>query len=306
FIHPHYWRSQYLGQKKDFIVNSNCESVELKANGKSLGKLTPSAKNHFTVTFKDVAVEKGALIAETHCGNKVTTHKLVMAGPAAKLALSASHIAISAARDSVFTVLADITDAAGNHVYGATNTLIWSVTGPAMLVGPGVYVSDIDKKTEMEGAMYIDAPVGNILRSTGKPGSIIVTVSADGLAPAQLAVTAQQPASDAIAGITEPPLDEAGRLPVVRQPGYAAAQSSALKKIKESPDDIRLEVPDLPGYARQIESLLRKRNPKVARATPQFKSLVDAMAKHMMNTRGEMIRDDYNFLVGQYNRLISQ
>ena len=33
FIHPHFWRSQYLGQKKEIAVDSNCDTVELKVNG---------------------------------------------------------------------------------------------------------------------------------------------------------------------------------------------------------------------------------------------------------------------------------
>src|SRR5690606_25705365 len=38
FIQPHFWRKQYLGQRKSFQVDSNCEVVELFANGVSLGK----------------------------------------------------------------------------------------------------------------------------------------------------------------------------------------------------------------------------------------------------------------------------
>src|SRR5262249_42429711 len=53
FVHPHFWRTNYVGQKKDFTVDSNCDSVELKVNGRSMGVLKPSAANLHVVTFKD-------------------------------------------------------------------------------------------------------------------------------------------------------------------------------------------------------------------------------------------------------------
>ena len=63
FILPHFWRSQYLGQKKDIVVNSNCDKVELKVNGVSKGFQTPDVTNFHSVTFKDILVEKGTLTA---------------------------------------------------------------------------------------------------------------------------------------------------------------------------------------------------------------------------------------------------
>jgi len=74
FIQPHFWRTQYLGQKKDIIVNSNCEKVELKVNGVSKGAQNLDVANFHTVTFKDIAVEKGNLTAvATKNGINITT-----------------------------------------------------------------------------------------------------------------------------------------------------------------------------------------------------------------------------------------
>jgi beta-galactosidase len=52
FIHPQFWRSQYIGQKKDFEVDSNCDSVELKVNGRSFGILKPAKENFHVANFK--------------------------------------------------------------------------------------------------------------------------------------------------------------------------------------------------------------------------------------------------------------
>ena len=53
FIQPHFWRSQYIGQKKDIVVKSNCDKVEVKVNGVSKGFQTPDQSNFHCVTFKD-------------------------------------------------------------------------------------------------------------------------------------------------------------------------------------------------------------------------------------------------------------
>src|SRR5690606_10931717 len=63
FVQPHFWRKQYLGQKKSFQVDSNCEIVELFANGVSQGKKFPRKANFFTVTFDSILVEPGILRA---------------------------------------------------------------------------------------------------------------------------------------------------------------------------------------------------------------------------------------------------
>lgn len=39
FVMPHYWRRQYIGQRRPLVVDSNCEEVELFVGGKSCGVL---------------------------------------------------------------------------------------------------------------------------------------------------------------------------------------------------------------------------------------------------------------------------
>ncbi len=63
FIQPHYWRTQYLGQKKDIVVNSNCDKIELKVNGVTKGSVTPDDKDFNSVTFKDITIESGTISA---------------------------------------------------------------------------------------------------------------------------------------------------------------------------------------------------------------------------------------------------
>ena len=123
-------------------------------------------------------------------GVQVAELVVPMAGPAERLTLRSSHERVDAAPDGVFIVTADVTDRAGNHVYGARNTVRWEVEGPATLVGPDEYVSQFDDEAARTGTLYIDMPVSNVVRPTGEPGEIRIRVSADGLASAETVVRA--------------------------------------------------------------------------------------------------------------------
>jgi hypothetical protein len=48
FILPHFWRSQYIGQQKDIVINSNCDTVELFVNGASIGLRYPNEADFHT------------------------------------------------------------------------------------------------------------------------------------------------------------------------------------------------------------------------------------------------------------------
>jgi dienelactone hydrolase len=216
YILPHYWREPYIGQRKPIIVDSNCDEVTLQVNGETVGTLHPSAANNHSVTFEDVLIRRGTIAVEGRKGTDHITYSLAMAGKPARLVLKSSAPQIPADRSGIAILSADIVDANGVHVYGANPPLTWTVSGPARLAGPSVYQSDTNKKEAVEGSMYIDAPVANVLRSTATPGTIRVKISAPGLQAAEVTITSVAPADDRIAGITEPPVADAGRVRVTR------------------------------------------------------------------------------------------
>ena len=306
FIQPHYWRSQYLGQKKDIVVNSNCDKVELKVNGVSKGFQSPDATNFHCVTFKDVTIEKGTLSAVASKNGKTVIALVVMAGEPAKTVLTGSHQKLLADRGSVAIIIADIVDSKGNHVYGATNTVKWNVSGPATLVGPPVYESDINKHHEMEGVWYMDMPVSNVIRSTGKPGKIHITVSASGLASGSFDIVADEIKPDNFV-IVEPVLVDEGRKPVARITLNVDRLEEVPREIKSTYNDFNLSPSDKPGFAKVIRDYILKNNPSLDSASIEFKALVDLFASHLLNNNGHLVADDYNFSVDHYNncRLIS-
>jgi beta-galactosidase len=306
FIQPHFWRSQYLGQKKDIVVNSNCDKVELKVNGISKGFQSPDETNFHSVTFKDLTIEKGILSAVATTSGKSVTTQVVMAGDPAKIVLKASHPKLAADRASVAIITADIVDSKGNHIYGANNTVKWTVTGPAILAGPAVYETDINKHHEMAGVWYMDMPVSNVIRSTGKPGKIKITVSATGLASGSIEITAEEIKADNTV-ISEPILTDEGRKPVDRITLTVNRLEEAPKEIKDTFEELNLSPSDKKGFSRTIKAFILKNNPAVDTASVEFKALTDLFVYQLLNNNGRLIADDYNFSADHYNncRLIS-
>ena len=215
FIQPSYWRSQYLGLKEDITVNSNCDKVELLVNGVSKGFQSPDQSNLHRVTFNNILIENGIISAVGTKNDKTVKTEVVMAGEPAKIVVTGSQNKIKADRGSVVIITADIVDSKETHVQGANNTIKWTLSGPATLVGPSIYESDINKHHEMEGVWYMEMPVSNVIRSTGKPGRINISVSSSGLTSGTFDIEAEEMESDNSI-IVEPVLKDEGRTSVAK------------------------------------------------------------------------------------------
>jgi beta-galactosidase len=306
FILPHFWRSQYLGQKKNIVVNSNCDKVELKVNGISKGFQTPDEANFHSVSFNDITIEKGTLSVIGVKGTETVISQVIMAGDPARIVLTTSHQKLQADRSSVAIIKADIVDSKGNHVYGANNSVKWTISGPATFVGPSVYESDINKHHAMDGTWYMDMPVSNVIRSTGIPGKIHISVSASGLASGSVDIDAEEIKPDNSV-ISEPVLDNTGRKQVARFEMISTMLDEVPREIKQTYDEIKLSASDKSGYARLLREYVNKNNPSVDTTTVEFRSLISLFSTHLLNNNGLLIADDYNFSVDHFNncRLIS-
>jgi hypothetical protein len=308
FVHPHFWRRQYIGQSRDFIVDSNCKSVELLVNGNSKGTLKPEKANNYCVTFKNILVESGILeaVATTENGAKVK-NRVVMAGEPAALTLAATSGKMLSTPNNLIEFKVDIVDNQGNHIIGANNPIKFTVEGPARLVGPELYFSDRDKNEAYEGTMYIDAPVTNLIRATGKAGKVKITVSSTGLKSAStevevLPATEEHP----IPGVIEPQLIIEGRDPVainLKKANFLKAPS----EMKAYAGEVRFPFSRMTQYKTLIKKFLLKENPKIDQQTFDFEHVLDAMTA-ILNATGKyngqfgyIVADDYNFIVNQYN-----
>lgn len=300
FIHPHYWRTPYVGQKKQIQVDSNCDEVELFVNGRSQGKQYPTAENFHTVEFADVPVENGELKAVGTKDGERVEYVLTMAGEPYAIKLSVSHPEIEAGRAGLAIVTADIVDRAGIHVYGATQTLRWEVEGAATLVGPDVYESDIDKNSAIEGSGYIDAPVSNVIRSTAQPGRITVTVRADGLQSGSVTLCSVEPRACTVEGIVEPKLDDRGRGPVRRDLNYRETVEY-VEEMKPILSPAQIEATTKQEYAKAMTQFVLERNPSMDKKSVEFHKLIRRLTTYIENVNGELTEDDYNFIARTYN-----
>jgi hypothetical protein len=306
FIQPHNWRSQYLGQMKDIVVNSNCDTVELLVNGASKGYKLLNQSNFHSVTFHNVLVEKGTVSARASKNGKTISTQVVVTGEEAKIVITGSRKKIGADRGSVVIVTADIVDSQGNHVYGATKTIKWTLSGPATLVGPSVYESDINKHNMMYGVWYMDMPVSNVIRSTGTPGKIHISVSASGLTSGSFDIEAEEILHDNSI-IVEPVLSDEGRVAIAKILLNVNRLDDVPREIKMTSDEINLNSSDKSGYEKMVRDYILKNNPIVDSGSVEFTTLIDVFATQLLNSNGNIIANDYNFSVDHYNncRLIS-
>lgn len=301
FVHPHFWREQYKGRKKDFVVDSNCDKVELKVNGKSAGVMYPGAETFHTVTFKDITVEDGVLEVTGTRGGETVYHKLNMAGKPRKLILTASHVELDADLASVAIIKADVVDANGNHVYGANPKLTWEVDGPATLTGPAVWTTDADKHEDAEGTFYIDMPVCNVLRSVAREGTAKVKVMAHGLETGEVAITFKK---QVITGsiIIEPEVTPEGRKKPHRTVANNLSKDSVPGRMNETRTDLSLPVNNNGNSVRKaVMQKIGNENPGTDTTLFSVRLLADIYGKHLHNNKGLLVADDYNFIIAKYN-----
>jgi hypothetical protein len=302
FIEPHLWREQYVGQKKDIVVDSNCDSVTLKVNGRAIATMKPGPETAHSLIFKDVSIERGTLSADGTRNGEPVHYEVKMPGTPARLTLTASSPTIPAGRNGIATLSATIVDANGTRVIGAHPDLHWKLEGPGALAGPATYKSDALKNGSYEGEWYIDTPVGNVLRSGAAPGTIKITVEAEGLAPATISIRSVAPREDAIPGISEPALNDNGRTHITRdmsvKPVVFAAKSHKLNEITQ---DYDLPTAAAKDYQSALTDFIRQRNVDLNTNTAEFRKIVQQLSAILEKTHGHLVADDYNFLVRQYN-----
>jgi hypothetical protein len=223
-----------------------------------------------------------------------------------KIVLTVSHKNVEADRGTVVVISAYVVDSKGNQVRSVTKTLKWFVSGPAKLIGPDIYESDITKPDEREIVRFREMPVSNMIRSTGKPGRITVRVSASGLESGVADIEASVPYHDNPV-IQEKVLNNENRLPVARKkPGYARLEEVPTE-IMMTKDDISFSPGSTQTNAKLIRDYIYNSNKTVDTTSLEFKILVDLFANQLFNNSGRLSADDFNFNADHYNncRLIA-
>lgn len=209
----HWTWPEDAGRSRRVRIYSNCDTVELFLNGKSLGgrksatqervwqdfrqlvekyhepeqlrgqfakaKLPGAHLRHPPFCWDEVTYQPGALLAVGKKGTVTVRHEIRTAGPAKGIILKPDkHSLVADGYDVVF-IEANVVDSAGTVVPTAQNWIAFSATGPGRLLG---------------GAMELDAISGTVainLQSIGEAGEVVVRATSRGLKPASLLLSAK-------------------------------------------------------------------------------------------------------------------
>jgi hypothetical protein len=303
---PHLWST-----KDDFMNKVYSEVIDGKVVADNYisppGSKPAKDKDKTTLFMIDRILEGLAVNGRKQTDETRTTNSQdVVPGDPARIVVTGSNQNILSDRSSVVIVNADIVDSKGNYVNGATNVVHWNVTGPATLIGPAVYESIINKHHQTEGVWYMDMPVSNIIRSTGKPGKIQVFVSANGLATGSFDIEAEVKKTDNSV-INEPVLEDERRNSVTRITLKVNRLDDAPREIKFTSDEFKFYPADKRGFERQIRDYILNNNPAADSASIEFNTLTDLLASQIINNNGLLIAHDYNLYVNDYDncRLIA-
>ncbi len=187
----HSWSWPEAAGMRVFIdVYSAADEVELLVNGISLGRKPAGHANRHVASF-ETSYEAGCIRAIAYVGGTVTGEDAVSTcGLPYAIRLESDRSEIPAAWGGLAYVTATVVDERGNPVPWARNELHFTVSGAGALLASGT-----------GNPMAEDAFAGNrqrafngiamaAVRSTGKSGQALVTVSAEGLVTQQLAIAA--------------------------------------------------------------------------------------------------------------------
>lgn len=184
------WTPRETGPHSENVeVYSNCASVELTMNGKSLGS-QPRPDDDSPRRWR-VPYEPGTLRAVgTNGGKIVATDELRTAGAPARIVLSADQNSLADAWDDVSYVRAMVTDADGVRVPSAADLISFTISGPGAVTA--VDNGDVASHEPFQAAQRhaYEGAAFAIVRATATAGTTTVTAGAPGLAGSSITLRA--------------------------------------------------------------------------------------------------------------------
>jgi beta-galactosidase len=199
------------GQLIPVTCYTNCDTVELFLNGKSLGSkgyafprpgmvgrygnYPPRARARQTTADLhlswDVPYAPGILTAKgTKDGAAVQTIELHTTGAPTKLALIADRSTIRSTPDDVAHITVQVLDAEGRMVPTANDQITFALLGEGRILGLDNGQPDSHEPFKGNTRKAFNGLALAILQSTGRSGSFTLSASAQSLAPAQITITA--------------------------------------------------------------------------------------------------------------------
>ena len=228
---------------KPVYVVSDAPLVKLFINGRETGR--DSVAYHFLHVFEDVPFEAGCLKAVSYGANGevLSEHSLMTAGEAVALRMTnvKDHRLKADGADMALLEI-EAVDSKGQRNPIARNMLHFTIEGPAEWIG-GIGRDSLGTNCIRSLDLPLECGVNRILvRSTGEEGDVVVTVSADGLAPTSICLPAKADAEDSplqfVRGETPtaPSYRDLKRTVVCRRVVAGCNQEEVLRSIDDSED----------------------------------------------------------------------
>jgi len=189
---PHW---NWAGKERDVInvwCESNCESVELFLNGKSLGKKTMNVNSHLEW---NVPYQPGVLEARGTRRGKLLTTKVETTGAPVSITMTADRTSMHADGEDVSVVTVRALDGRGKEVPIADNLIRFELQGKGKIIGvgngdpsshePDKYLDGRFQRRLFNGLCQV------IIQSSKEAGTIELIASSDGLKPASFTVKSE-------------------------------------------------------------------------------------------------------------------
>jgi beta-galactosidase len=207
-LFPHWNWTGREGQILPVIAYTNCDTVELYLNGKFYGAKSREfprqgnsgawnkyARPYVGITTADlhlswdVPYEPGTITAIGHKnGKQVILAQIRTAGRPATLRVSADTAVIDADGSDVATIHITVLDSAGNVVPDADNLLRFTVSGNGRLLGVDNGNQRDDHAMKLAERNAFNGYAYAVMQSDRTPGSIRLTVEAEGLQPVSIQI----------------------------------------------------------------------------------------------------------------------
>ena len=187
-LFPHWNWPGREGQEIPVWVHSNCKEVELFLNGVSQGRKTVTPYHHLEWKVK---YEPGKLVAKGLRDGKLFETEVETTGAPAAIRLTADRAVLAADNNDLAVVTVAIVDAQGRVVPTANNKIMFSLTGPAKLIGVGNGDPTSHEPDKANSRSAFNGFAQAIVQTTMNSGAINLKAEAAGLETANLTLISQ-------------------------------------------------------------------------------------------------------------------
>lgn len=190
-IFPHW---NWKGNEGDTInvwCNTNCETVELFMNGRSLGKKNVQPNSHLEW---NVVYQPGILEAKGNRHGKILTDRVETTGNPSMLRLFQDRINIRADGQDISVINVIVADENGLEVPDASNLIQFHINGKGKIIGVGngdPSSHEADKMAEGTWKRHLfNGKCQVIVQSDTQQGQIVLDVSSEGIRPNSVTINA--------------------------------------------------------------------------------------------------------------------